>query len=176
LRPTPDEIQIAAMWFPTTPTELDFTESSPHKLSFDAIIEAPPSRVFEIFVKAEAQDTWFQDFKANRWTSPEPHAVGSTREVELKMLTVKERFVAWDPGARLAFSVDAITLPIVKRLMEDIQLEAVGEKGTRLVWTVHYEPTLVTRAVHPMVKLVFGRMFRSSLSGLGKYAAANPNG
>jgi uncharacterized protein YndB with AHSA1/START domain len=164
------------MWFPTTPTELDFTTASPNKLSFDAIIEAPPSRVFDIFAKGEAQETWFQDFKANRWTSGETHAVGTTREVELKLLTVKERFVAWDPGVRLTFSVDAITLPIVKRLMEDLQFEAVGEKGTRLVWTVHYEPTLVTKAVHPVVKLIFSKMFRSSLDGLVKYAAAHPDG
>lgn len=164
------------MWFPTAPTDLDFTTSSPHHLVFDAVIEAPPARVFEIFAKGEAQETWFQDFKANRWTSPEPHAVGSTREVELKLLTVKERFVAWDPGVRLTFSVDAITLPLVKRLMEDLQFEAVGEKGTRLVWTVHYEPTLAMRAVHPVVKMIFTRMFRASLAGLVKYAAAHANG
>lgn len=163
-----------AMWFPTTPTELDFTASSPHKLAFDAIIEATPERVFDIFARGEAQETWFQDFKATRWTGAEPHGVGTTREVELKLLTVKERFVAWERGVRLAFSVDAITLPIVKRLMEDLQFEAVGEKGTRLVWTVHYEPTLAMRAVHPVVKLIFGRMFRTSLDGLVKYAAAHP--
>lgn len=162
------------MWFETAPTELDFTTSSPHRLQFDALIEAPPRRVFEIFATGEAQQTWFQDFKANRWTSPEPHTVGTTREVELKLLTVKERFVAWEPGVRLAFSVDAITLPLVKRLMEDLQFEAVGEKGTRLVWTVHYEPTLAMRVVHPVVKLIFSKMFRASLDGLRKYAAAHP--
>lgn len=164
------------MWFPTTPTELDFTTSSPHKLSFDAIVEATPARVFDIFAKGEAQESWFQDFKAVRWTSREPHTVGTTREVELKLLTVKERFVAWEPGARMTFSVDAITLPLVKRLMEDLQFEAVGEKGTRFVWTVHYEPTLVMRPVHAVVKMVFTRMFRASLDGLVKYAAAHPDG
>ena len=83
------------MWFATSPTELDFTSSSPYQLAFDASIEATPRRVFEIFTKGEAQDKWFQDFKACRWTSADPHAVGTTREIELKMLTVKERFVAW---------------------------------------------------------------------------------
>lgn len=163
------------MWFPTTPTELDFTTSSPNKLSFDAIVEARPARVFDIFAKGEAQETWFQDLKAVRWNGPEPHGVGTTREVELKLLTVKERFVAWEPGVRLTFSIDAITLPIVKRMMEDLQFEAVGEKGTRLVWTVHYEPTLVMKPLHPVAKLVFGKMFRSSLEGLVKYAAAHPD-
>lgn len=164
------------MWFNTAPTELDFTTSSPNRLVFDAIIEATPQRVFDIFTRGEAQDRWFQDFKACRWTSPEPHKVGTTREIELKLLTVKERFVAWEPGIRVAFSVDAITIPLVKRMLEDLQFEAVGEKGTRLVWTVHYDPTLAMRAVHPVAKLVFGKMFKSSLDGLVKYAGAHADG
>ena len=164
------------MWFATAPTELDFTTSSPFHLMFDAIIEATPRRVFDIFTKGEGQEAWFQDFKACRWTSPEPHAVGTTREIELKILTVKERFVAWDPGVRLSFSIDAITIPLVKRMMEDLQFEAVGEKGTRLVWTVHYDPTFAMRAVHPVARMVFGRMFKVSLDGFVKYAGAHPNG
>jgi uncharacterized protein YndB with AHSA1/START domain len=163
------------MFFKTTPTELDFTTSSPHRLVFDAIAEAPPSRVFDIFARGEGQEKWFADFKACRWTSPEPYKVGTTREIQLKLLTVKERFVAWEEGVRVAFSIDAITIPLVKRMMEDFQLEAVGEKGTRVVWTVHYEPTLVMRPVHPVAKMVFGKMFRTSLDGLVKYAAAHPN-
>jgi uncharacterized protein YndB with AHSA1/START domain len=165
-----------AMWFDTAPTELSFTTSSPQRLSFDALIEAPPRRVFDIFAKGEGQETWFQDFKAVKWTSPGPHSVGTTREVTLKLLTVKERFVAWEPGVRLAFSIDAITLPIVKRMMEDLQFEAVGEKGTRLVWTVHYEPALVMKPIHPIAKLIFGKMFRASLDGLVKYAGAHSDG
>lgn len=164
------------MWFATAPTELDFTENSPFRLTFDAIVEARPERVFDIFAKGEAQEIWFQDFKAVRWTSPEPHSVGTTREVELKILTVKERFVAWDRGNRLSFSIDAITVPLVKRMMEDLQFEGIGEKGTRLVWTVHYEPSLAMRAVHPVAKMVFGKMFRTSLDGLVKYASAHPDG
>jgi uncharacterized protein YndB with AHSA1/START domain len=164
------------MWFDTAPTELEFTTSSPERMVFDALVEAPPARLFEIFSRGEAQEAWFQDFKAIRWTSPEPHSVGTTREIELKLLTVKERFVAWEPGVRIAFSVDAITLPLVKRMMEDLQFEAVGEKGTRLVWTVHYEPSLLMRAVHPVAKMVFGKMFRASLDGLVKYAGAHAHG
>lgn len=162
------------MFFATTPTELEFTTSSPHRLVFDSLVEARPDRVFDIFAKGEGQEGWFQDFKACRWTSSEPHGVGTTRDIELKLLTVKERFVAWERGARLTFSIDAITLPIVKRMMEDLQFEAVGEKGTRLVWTVHYEPALVMRPLHPVAKMIFGKMFRASLAGLVKYAAAHP--
>lgn len=164
------------MWFKTVPTDLDFTQSSPHRLVFDAHVEAPPRRVFEIFAKGEGQETWFQDFKACRWTSPEPHGVGTTREIELKILTVKERFVAWDEGKRLTFSIDASTVPLTRRMMEDMRFEAVGDKATRIVWTVHYEPALLMRPIHPIAKLIFGKMFRASIEGLKRYAEANARG
>jgi len=161
------------MWFPTKPSELDYADSSSFRIANVVTIAAPPARVFELFATGERQETWFADFKACRWSSPEPHGVGSTREIELKMLTVKERFLAWEPGARMTFSIDAITLPIVKQMMEDLRFEPF-DGGTRLVWHVHYEPTLPMRAVHPAARTIFGRMFRLSAEGLKRYAEENP--
>lgn len=164
------------MFFATTPTDLAFTTSSPFRLTFDATAEAPPERVFDVLADDAAMKKWFADVKDIRWTSKAPFGVGSTREVELKTLTVKERFVAWERGVRMTFSIDAITIPLVKALMEDIQLEPLGEKGTRIVWTVHYEPTLLMRAAHPVAKMIFSKMWRAALGGLAKYADAHPNG
>ncbi|MFO0586861.1 MAG: SRPBCC family protein [Polyangiaceae bacterium] len=161
------------MFFDTTKSELAFTTSSPFHLSFDATAEAPPKRVFEVLADDAAMKKWFADCKDIRWTSNAPYGVGSTREVQLKMLSVKERFLAWEPGVRMTFSIDAISIPLVKALVEDIQLEALGEKGTRIVWTVHYEPSLVMRAAHPVAKMIFGKMWRASLAGLVKYADAH---
>lgn len=158
------------MFFETKKSELSFTTSSPFRMSFDATAEAPPARVFEVLADDAAMKKWFADCKDVRWTSAAPYGVGSTRDVQLKMLSVKERFLAWEPGVRITFSIDAITIPLVKALVEDIQLEALGEKGTRIVWTVHYEPSLVMRAAHPVAKMVFGKMWRASLAGLVKYA------
>jgi uncharacterized protein YndB with AHSA1/START domain len=161
------------MWFRTTPSELDFADSSPFRIANVLTIAAPPARVFELFATGEQQETWFQDFKGCRWDSPAPHGVGSTREITLKTLAVKERFLAWEPGVRMTFSIDAITVPLVKQMMEDMRFEPTAG-GTRLVWHVHYEPTLPMRAVHPAARAVFGRMFRRSAHGLRFYAEANP--
>lgn len=159
------------MWFPLEHQDLRFVDRAPNKLEFTAVVPAPPARVFEILSTAERQREWFQDFVADRWTSPPPHGVGSTREIELKMLSVKERFLAWEEGKRLAFAVDAITIPLVKAMLEDMQLEPSGEGSTRLAWRVYYRPSLAMRLVHPVGRAIFGRMFKASVDGLARYAA-----
>lgn len=157
------------MWFSTTPTELGYCDTSPFLFENVRVVPAPPERVFEVFATGEGQTTWFQDFVACRWTSGEPHGVGTTREIELKMLTVKERFVAWEPGKRLTFSIDAITLPLVRAMMEDLRFEPAGEGKTKVTWRAHYTPAPVMRLFHPIARVIFGRMFAKSLDGLSRY-------
>jgi uncharacterized protein YndB with AHSA1/START domain len=161
------------MWFDVESVDLGFTESSPFKLENEAVIRASPERVFEILTTAEGQREWFQDFRADRWTSAPPHGVGSTREIELKLLTVKERFLAWERGKRVAFAITAITIPIVTAMVEDIQLSKLDDERTRLAWRVHYRPALAFRLVHPVARTVFGKMFSASTAGLTRYAAAH---
>src|SRR4051812_6234109 len=106
------------MWFDVEAMDLGFTTRSPFVLENQAVINATPDRVFAIFATGERQAEWFQDFVACRWTSAEPHGNGAEREVELKLLTVKERFLAWEEGKRLSFTVYGITLPLVSAMVE----------------------------------------------------------
>jgi uncharacterized protein YndB with AHSA1/START domain len=162
------------MWFDVEAVPLSFTESSPHHIEASALIDAPPARVFEIMATGEGQKEWFQDFVACRWTSAPPHGVGAEREIELKALTVKERFLAWEPGKRLAFCVYGITVPLVSAMIEDMTFEDVGGgRATRFVWRVHYRPSLLMKVIHPIGRAIFGEMFRNSAEGLARYAKAH---
>lgn len=162
------------MWFDVEAVPLSFTESSPYRVANAVGIDAPAARVFAILATGEGQTEWFSDLVACRWKSPEPHGVGSEREIELKMVTVKERFLAWDPGKRLAFHIHGITLPLVTAMLEDMVIEATSDRTSRLVWTVHYRPSLLMRLVHPVGRAVFGKMFRAAAEGLARYAKAHP--
>jgi uncharacterized protein YndB with AHSA1/START domain len=162
------------MWFDARSLDVGFTDTSPFHILNEIEIEAPPARIFDLFATGEGQEEWFQDFVSVDWTSGEPHGVGSERVVELKMLSVKERFVIWERGKRLTFCIYAITLPLVHAMMEDLQFEPTKRGGTRFVWRVHYDPRLLLRAVHPVGRAVFGRLFKKSQLGLKKYAEAHP--
>jgi hypothetical protein len=162
------------MWFELEAVPLSYCETSPYRIENSVPVEASAARVFEILATGERQEEWFQDFVAIRWTTPEPHGVGSEREVELKILTVKERFLAWEPDKRLTFHVYANTLPLVKAMLEDMRIEATGERTCRFTWTVHYTPSLLMKLVHPVGRMIFGKMFRASAEGLARYAKAHP--
>lgn len=162
------------MWFDVEAVPISFTESAPYRIESTVGIDASAARVFEILSTGERQADWFKDFKACRWTSPEPHGVGSEREIELKALTVKERFLAWEPGKRLTFHIYAITVPLVTAMIEDMVLESTGDRTCRLTWRVHYRPTILMRLVHPIGRAIFGSMFRASANGLARYAKQNP--
>jgi uncharacterized protein YndB with AHSA1/START domain len=162
------------MWFNTKPSDPSYVDTSPHRIANVVTIDAPPRRVFDIFATADHQDEWMHDFKMCRWTSGEPHGVGATREIELKPLTVKERFLVWEPGERLMFSVDAITLPLVNQMMEDMRFESIsGGTATRLVWHVHYTPTRVATPIHPVARAIFAHMFSASAQKLALWVKTN---
>lgn len=159
------------MWFDVKPQSLDFVTRSPSHMHFDAAIYAPPERVFDV-VASDDMGAWLPDFREMRWTSPPPRKVGSTRVVSLKMLAVKEIFLAWDRGRRLTFTMDAITLPIVDALVEDIKLEPFGPRHTRVRYGVHYTPKLWARPIEPIIRAVFGKLFRDALRGIARVAVS----
>jgi uncharacterized protein YndB with AHSA1/START domain len=166
---------LAGMWFDVEAVPLSFTESSPFQFENTVLLDAPPARIFDIWATGEAQETWFQDFVANRWTTA-TRGVGAEREVKLKMLTVKERFLAWEPGKRITFHIYGITLPLVSAMVEDLQFEPVGDHATRMTWRAHYRPTLLMRMVHPIARMIFGELFKNSAEGLARYVKAHPAG
>jgi uncharacterized protein YndB with AHSA1/START domain len=161
------------MWFDVEAVPISYIESAPYRFENTVLLDAPPARVFEIWVNAEAQKEWFQDFVENRWKSA-VHGVGAEREVELKLLTVKERFLVWEPGKRLAFTIYGITLPLVKAMVEDLTLEPVGDRATRMTWRAHYTPSLLMKRIHPLGRMIFSELFKNSAEGLARYVKAHP--
>ena len=159
------------MWFPLEPTDLDYTRVSPFRLHYEADVRASAERVFDVFTSDDMR-AWFHDLNAMRWTSAPPHGVGSTRTVEVKpMLAVKERFLAWDRGARVSFAMEAINVPLVKRMLEDFRLVARGPASCGIDYTIHYTPTRAMLAVHPVARMVFGKMFTDVVRRISEVAS-----
>jgi hypothetical protein len=157
------------MWFRTDPTDLSFVDRSPKRLSFESAIYAPAERIFDVFTSDDV-GAWLPDFESLEWTSPGPHGVGSTRIMRLKTIAVKERFLVWERGRRVTFAIEAQSVPLLTRMIEDFQLEPMGPRHTRVRYDIHYAPRLLARPIHPIARLFFGRMFREALRAIGDVA------
>ena len=161
------------MWFPLQVVDLTYAEGAPFCFLNEAELPAPPDRVWAVLADGSTWPRWFKDFVSTSWTSAAPYGVGSTRDVNLKMLSVRETFLAWEPGRRFAFRIDAITLPLVTAIMEELTLTPVEGGKTRLRWKASYTPTPLMRVIHPVARAIFGGMFKTTLANLSRYLAAS---
>jgi hypothetical protein len=162
------------MWFRVTPESLDFAARSPFQLRFDTAIWASPERVFDVVVDDD-MGAWLRDFVEMRWTSTKTRTVGATRTVRLKGgLAVKERFLAWERGAHVAFAIEAISVPgIVRAMIEDFRIEPLSARHTRLRYSVHYAPHPAVRPVHFVARRFFGAMFHDAMRGIARVASGS---
>ena len=149
-----------------TAKDLAYTESSPHQLKVTQEIAASKEVVFDALMDAPGWRRWFRDCLSCEWTTPAPYGVGSEREIQLKLVTATERILAADPGERFAFTLIAVSKPLAKAMLEDFRLSDAGNGKTRIDWTMHYEPSALARAIHPILRAVFKSMLTKSLRTL----------
>jgi uncharacterized protein YndB with AHSA1/START domain len=160
------------MWFHVPPADLDFVDRAPFRIRAEAYVHAPAHRVFDI-VTGEAMERWLPEFQALRWTSPEPFGEGTTRELDMRILKVKERVLAWEPGRRFAFTITATSLPLLSRMVEEVHLEPIAARVTLLRWNVHYAPLPALRAANPLARALLGRLWTGAVENIAAYALAN---
>lgn len=156
------------------PESLEFAASAPDFFLVEGELDASPERVFAVFADVTTWPQWFDDMRAGAWTGPQEGGVGATRKMTLGLLAVDETILAWEPGRRFAFRIDRATLPLIRAMVEDYRLEPRPDGRSFLRWRAAYAPTTLTRALHPIVRAVFGRQFRRTLEGLRRYLAAHP--
>jgi len=161
--------QEATMWFKVRASDVTFAESSKKHFAYDFKVPAPPGAVFDLVTTPGTLHTWMPDFRAARWTTSPPDGVGSVREVRLTTIAVHERVLVWEPGERFVFTVVRASVPILKRMVEDYRFEPVAG-GTRVRWTIAYQPRVLASALEPLLAPRFARMFEASASRLAKVA------
>lgn len=158
------------MWFQYIPRDVDW--QAPNVLRNEAELDATPDEVFAIWADIDQWPKWFSDIRKGTWSTPAPYGPGSEREVVLQTLSVRERFLAWDPGQRYAFTMTACTLPIAHSIVEDYRLEPLPGGRSRFVWEVRFDLRWYMKPMKPVILAVFGSMFRNATASLQAYVAA----
>lgn len=157
------------MWFKVRASDVTFAESSRKHFAYDFTVPAPPQDVFDLITRPETLSSWMPDYRGARWTTSPPSGVGSIREVKLTTIAVHEKVLVWEPGERFVFTIVRASVPILKRMVEDFRFDAVAV-GTRVRWTIAYQPKLIASALEPLLAPRFARMFEKSATRLSKIA------
>jgi len=140
------------------PTDLAFFDRAALRIVATTRLSASPARVFASFADPAAWPRWFPLLKSARWVEGQS-GVGAEREVVMKALgRFRERFIAWDPGRRFAFTMIGSTSPLATQLAEDYQLSADGT-GTRVDWIMAATPTTIGKLAGGPTSLLMRRLF-----------------
>ncbi len=161
------------MWFRLQPVDASYGDRAPHTFRYVIELAAPPDRVFQILGDPTQWPKWFPDMTGMRWLSPEGDRakVGARRLAETRSGDVEEHFTVWGPGKRIAFYAERMSTPLDTEFMEDYHLEPIGAGRTKMTWLVHSRPRRGIAILHPIIRPIFGRMFRKGSEALVDYVA-----
>jgi hypothetical protein len=150
-----------------TPIALDEFDAQPFRFTATAKLDADPLAVF-----AELGDMslWFPLMRRSVWKTAATSGIDAEREVSVRTFgTFRERMLAWDVGARVAFTMIGTTSPLVDRMGEDWRVSR-EDIYTRFDWIVVAKPTLLGRAATPALKAVLRMIFIRACGNLQKRA------
>ncbi|WP_330230970.1 SRPBCC family protein [Nocardia sp. NBC_00508] len=155
------------------PSYLDDIATMRHHLRTERTVRSSADRAFGILATGEGQREWAEGYRSTTWYGTTPHGTATVRDIHLRWITVRERFLVWEPGRRFCFSADAMSIPLAHRLIEDITFESIDEHSCVLRWQVHLDTAALLRPVQErLVSTTFAPMFERFAAGLASYAAA----
>jgi hypothetical protein len=150
-----------------TPLALDDFEQQPFRFTATAKLDADPLAVF-----AELSDMslWFPLMRRSVWKTGATSGVGAEREVDIRTFgKFRERMLAWDVGARIAFTMIGTTSPLVDAMAEDWRVSR-EDIYTRLDWTVVARPSRIGRTITPALRAILRLMFMRAAGNVQKRA------
>ncbi len=143
--------------------DLEFSRTAPIRLVFLADLGSPQAAVFDAISADPRNWTWFPGLSEGRYEGPEPHGVGSIRQVRMGDMTYRETILAWDAPHRWAYRVDEASVDIFAALVEDWIVEA-NDDGSKVMWIFASEPRAGTDVAG--MESMIGEVFREAMQSL----------
>jgi uncharacterized protein YndB with AHSA1/START domain len=150
--------------------DLRWTDSAPIALVGRATTTATPADVFAELADHERWPEWFPNVKKVDVLGPAT-GVGARRRVAIPGAVVEEEFIAWEPGARWAFTGTAAKPGFVRSIVEDCHLIPIGDGGTAITYTMYLEPTAWSRPLLAVAKRGVQKGLQQAMENLATRAA-----
>jgi hypothetical protein len=153
---------------------LDLLDRADYVYHFEREINAPGDEVFTRFF----DDALKRDVTGLRgfvWHTPPGRFTGAIVDEAFVYMSVRMRTVAYEPGARLAMSIDRCSLPLGRQMLQVMETLPRTGGGCSFRWriAVRYLPGMAPLA--PVVTPLFRRMFQQTLDAVTRHFAAAPH-
>ncbi len=157
---------------PCRKVDLSFLDTAPATFSNTVSVALSPDELFDFLARADTWPLWAKVITDVEYTSPEPRGVGTTRVVTMRGgLVGDEEFLAWEPGAHLAFRFNAASTTAVGAFLEDYRIVPTAT-GCDLTWRLAQEVNGASRFFTPVSGPIINLMFRRFLRNLQRVAPA----
>jgi hypothetical protein len=156
------------MWFKMKAWDVASAQRGKYQINLVETLNCNVATAFNAF-RAGKINQWFSDINSTKWLSEQQEVVGGLRQVNLKTMSVKERFINWEENKRFTFYMEAASLPLFDAMIEDCQFEDLGNGTCRFKWDIYFEPNFVTGLIAPITKLIFNKMFSDGMKSLSNY-------
>jgi len=146
--------------FTLRPSDPSFAERAEHVLDVHAVLRSPAEAIFDAVVDLVDAPEWLRDFVHAEW-------LDETTVLEtFRFMTQRVRTLHAERGRRWIASMDAVTLPLGRELLEDLQLETLPDGRTLVRWRFFYDLEPFMRPVHVLLRREFTAMLTTSLARL----------
>jgi hypothetical protein len=120
--------------------KLEWIENAPVRVAARAESTASPESVFAVLADHERWPEWMPSVRKVAVIGDQREGVGARRRVVVPGMTIDEEFIAWDPGARWAFTAYDVRPRFTRALLEDCILTPLPNGGTAISYTMYLDP------------------------------------
>lgn len=156
--------------FPLQPSTLDLLDHADYLYDLERQFNVPAERVVRTFFDdgLAGEVTGLRGFT---WHTTPGAFDGAVVDERFVYMSLRMRTIAYEPGIRLAQSIDRCSLPLGRQMLQVMDTTALASGGCKFRWriAVRYLPGM--SAVAPMVTPGFGKMFEQTLDAVARRTA-----
>lgn len=158
------------MVFELEPVGLEFIPHAQRRLVYTVDCFADPAFLFDAFAHMEEGRAWMEQFvsmKADR------RGQGAVFDETFTFMRFRARTLVFDRPNRWVARLEAASLPLATRMIEEVEIVRQPNGRANLCWTFYFDPHPLARPFESVLTGIFNGLFSRSLARLGPFAESH---
>jgi hypothetical protein len=155
------------MLFDLEPVGLEFIPRAKRKLVYTVDCVAEPTFLFDAFAHMDEGRAWMEQFVS---MNSDGRGQGGVFDEAFTFMRFRARTLVFERPGRWVARLEAASLPLATRMIEEVDILARPNGGTNVRWIFSFDPHPLALPFESMLTGVFNGLFSRSLARLGRFA------